>query len=396
MSRTGVARRGFGEGSIYCRADGRWVSYLRGPDGRKKFFTGPTRAEVRDRLAEAQRQAHAGRLVVGRDQPTDQYLQRWLADAVCHSVRPKTYENYDLCVRRLLPHIGGLRLRALTPEHIQHALGKLLVDGLAPRTVRQVHMVLRRALKQAVLWRILPSNPSDAVRPPRADRQEIRALTEVDVRHLLEVASETRHYALWVFLVTTGVRLGEALGLRWSDIEFAESRAHIRRALQRQRGAGIVFVEPKTAKSRRTVPMPPQTVAVLQDHRRGQEADRRDAKNKWEEFDLVFASAVGRPIDMNFLSLVFHRTLKLAGLPRHRIHDLRHTAATHLLTRHVHPKVVQELLGHSTIAITLDTYSHVMPALAQEASTHMSSLLPPVREERADNHLGSRRVSRSQ
>lgn len=376
MSRTGVTRRGFGEGSIYCRADGRWVSYFRAPDGRKKFFTGATRAHVKDRLAEAQRQAHAGQLVVGRDQPIDQYLQRWLADAVRHSVRPKTYENYDLCVRRLLPHIGRLRLRALTPEHVQHALGTLLERGLAPRTVRQVHMVLRRALKQAVLWRILPSNPSDAVRPPRADRKEIRTLSEVDVRHLLEVATETRHYAVWVFLVTTGVRLGEALGLKWSDIEFAESRAHIRRALQRQRGAGIVFVEPKTAKSRRTVPMPPQTLAVLLDHRRDQDADRRAAGVQWEEHDLVFPSPIGRPVDMSFMSLIFHRALKRAGLPNHRIHDLRHTAATHLLSRQVHPKIVQDLLGHSTIAITLDTYSHVMPTLGQEASAHMSSLLP--------------------
>ncbi len=375
MSRTGVARRGFGEGSIYCRADGRWVSYFRTPDGRKKFFTGATRAQVKDRLAEGQRQAHAGQLVIGRDQPVDQYLQRWLADAVRHSVRPKTYENYDLCVRRLVPHIGRLRLRALAPEHVQRALGKLLDGGLAPRTVRQVHMVLRRALKQAVLWRILSSNPSDAVRPPRADRKEIRALSEDDVRHLLKVAAGTRYHPLWVFLVTTGVRLGEALGLKWSDIELAESRAHIRRALQRQRGVGIVFVEPKTAKSRRTVPIAPETLAVLLDHRRAQEADRREAGVQWGEHDLVFSSPIGRPIDMTFLSLIFHRSLKRADLPPHRIHDLRHTAATHLLSRGVHPKIVQELLGHSTIAITLDTYSHVLPALAREASLHMSSLV---------------------
>lgn len=387
MPRTGVARRGFGEGSIYCRANGRWVSYFRTPDGRKKFFTGPTRAQVKDRLAEAQRQAHAGQLVVGRDQPIDQYLERWLADAVRHSVRPKTYENYDLCVRRLLPHIGRLRLRALTPEHVQHALGQLLEGGLAPRTVRQVHMVLRRALKQAVLWRILPSNPSDAVRPPRADRKEIRSLSEGDVRHLLEVAAGTRHHAIWVFLVTTGVRLGEALGLKWSDIEFAESRAHIRRALQRQRGAGIVFVEPKTAKSRRTVPIPPETLAILLNHRHAQEADRREAAAQWVEHDLVFPSPIGRPIDMSFLSLIFHRALKQAGLPRHRIHDLRHTAATHLLTRHVHPKIVQDLLGHSTIAITLDTYSHVLPPLGKDASAHMSSLVPS-RSEFKDSSRG--------
>src|ERR1700676_3149788 len=126
MSRPGVARRGFGDGSIYPRGDGRWVSYLRMADGRKKFFSGRTREIVKERLAEAQRQAHAGQLVVGPNQTLSDYLERWLADAVLHTVRPKTYMNYDLCVRRLLPHVGRVRLRALAPEHIQHAQAELL------------------------------------------------------------------------------------------------------------------------------------------------------------------------------------------------------------------------------------------------------------------------------
>src|SRR6266568_4153677 len=245
MSRPGVARRGFGEGSVYPRGDGRWVSYLRLPDGRKKFFTGRTAEVVKARLAEAQRQAYAGQLVIGRDQTVAQYLERWLAEAVRHSVRPNTYVNYELCVRRLLPHLGRVRLRALAPEHIQHALGKLLDRGLSARTVRQVHMVLRCSLKQAVLWRLLASNPSDAVRPPRAERKEMRTLNEDEVKRLLAVTAGTRHHSLWIFLVTTGVRLGEALALKWSDIASDEASATIRRSLQRQRrGGGLVFVEP--------------------------------------------------------------------------------------------------------------------------------------------------------
>jgi integrase len=376
MPRPGVARRGFGEGSIYPRGDGRWVSYLRMPDGRKKFFSGRTRDVVKERLAEAQRQAHAGQLVMGRDQTVAQYLERWLAEAVRHSVRPKTYENYDLCVRRLLPHLGRVRLRALTPEHIQHALGELLDRRLAARTVRQVHMVLRYSLKQAVLWRLIPSNPSDAVKAPRAERKEMRTLTEDEVRRLLAVTAGTRHHSLWVFLVTTGVRLGEALALRWADIDMVDGLATIRRALQRQRGVGMVFVEPKSSRGRRTVSFPRETLDVLAEHRRDLDRERRQAGKSWHESDLVFPSPLGRPRDMTYLSFTFHRGLQRARLPRMRIHDLRHTAATHLLNRHVHPKVVQELLGHSTIAITLDTYSHVMPALAKEASAHMSSLVP--------------------
>jgi integrase len=370
-----VARRGFGEGSIYPRGDGRWVSYLRMADGRKKFFSGRTRDVVKERLAAAQHQAHAGQLVMGPDQTVAHYLERWLAEGVRHSVRPKTYMNYDLCVRRLLPHIGRVRLRALAPEHIQHALGKLIDRGLAARTVRQVHMVLRCSLKQAVLWRIMASNPSDAVKPPRAVRKEMRTLSEEEVRRLLAVTAGTRHHSLWVFLVTTGVRLGEALALRWADIDLVEGRATIRRALQRQRGLGMVFVEPKSSRGRRTVSFPRETLEVLAAHRQDLDRERREAGKLWQENDLVFPSPVGRPRDMTYLSFTFHRGLKRAGLPRLRIHDLRHTAATHLLNKGVHPKVVQDLLGHSTIAITLDTYSHVMPALAKEASAHMSSLL---------------------
>ena len=376
MSRNGVARRGFGEGSIYPRGDGRWVSYLRMPDGRKKFFSGRTRELVKERLAEAQRQAHAGHLVVGPNQIVSQYLERWLVDAVRHTVRPKTYMNYDLCVRRLLPHLGRVRLRALAPEHIQHAQAELLRRGLAPRTVRQVHMVLRRALKQAVLWRLLASNPSDAVKPPRAERKEMRTLDESEVRRLLAVTAGMRHYSLWVFLVTTGVRLGEALGLKWTDIDLDESRATLKRSLQRQRGAGLVLAELKTACSRRTVSFPPGTLAVLKAHALAQNEDRRQAGPLWQENHMVFPNPIGRPRDMAYLSVSFHRALERAGLPRLRIHDLRHTAATHLLTKHVHPKVVQELLGHSSIAITLDTYSHVLQPLAKEASAQMSSLLP--------------------
>ncbi len=376
MARPGVARRGFGEGSIYPRGDGRWVSYLRMPDGRKKFFSGRTREVVKERLAEAQLQMQVGRLVVGRDQTVAQYLERWLTDAVVHSVRPKTYVNYELCVRRLMPHVGRMRLRVLAPEHIQHALGKLLDRGLSARTVRQVHMVLRCALKQAVLWRLLASNPSDAVKPPRAERKEMRTLTEDEVHRLLAATSGTRHHSLWIFLVTTGVRLGEALAIRWADIDLNEGRVTIRRALQRQRGAGLVFVEPKSSRGRRTVSLPPETLEVLAQQRRDLDRERVEAGERWQENDLVFPSPVGRPRDMTYLSYTFHRGLERAGLPRLRIHDLRHTAATHLLNKHVHPKVVQELLGHSTIAITLDTYSHVMPALAKEASTYMSSLLP--------------------
>ena len=376
MPRPGVKRRGRGDGSIYPLKDGRWMSYLRMPDGRKKFFTGPNSDVVKKRLKAAQEAATAGQLILGRDQPVATYLERWLNDAARPSIRVKTYEDYDLCVRRLTPHIGYIRLRALTPEHIQEALGALSRRGLAPRTVRQVHMVLRRALKQAVLWRVLATNPSDAVRPPRAARIEHRVLNEEEMRRLLEAMQGSRQYALFVLLATTGCRIGEALGLRWTDVDFRRSTASIRRALQVQRGIGIAFVEPKSARSRRTLPLPPETLIALEMHREIQDRDRSKARDLWTETGLIFTTPTGGPRNPHNLIEPFGIALKRAGLPHVRIHDMRHSAATHLLTKGVHPKVVQDLLGHSTIAITLDTYSHVLPSLAKEASGHMSSLIP--------------------
>ena len=217
-------------------------------------------------------------------------------------------------------------------------------------------------------------NPTEAVTVPRPARREMHTLTEEEVGRLFRASEGHRLHALWVLLGTTGLRLGEALGLLWSDIDFSGGRLVVNRALQRQPSVGYVFVEPKTARSRRTVYLAAGTVTALVEHRRRQVEDQLAAGPHWNNTGLVFASPVGRPVDGTWTAKWFHRALDQAALPRIRIHDLRHTAATHLLNRGVHPKVVQELLGHSTISLTLDTYSHVAPALHAEVATHMQSM----------------------
>jgi integrase len=217
-------------------------------------------------------------------------------------------------------------------------------------------------------------NPTEAVTVPRPALREMHTLTEEQVGRLFEASRGHRLHALWVLLATTGLRLGEARGLLWSDIDFAAGRLVVNRALQRQTGRGYVFVEPKTARSRRTVYLAPGTLSALSEHRRRQVEDQLAAGPEWSDTGLVFTTPLGRPIDGTWATKWFHRTLHQAGLPRVRIHDLRHTAATHLLRRGVHPKVVQELLGHSTISLTLDTYSHVAPALHAEVAVHMQAL----------------------
>lgn len=246
--------------------------------------------------------------------------------------------------------------------------------------------MLHRALRQAVQWGLIPRNPVDGVSRPRPLRHEIRTLSTSEVKRLFETTKGDRMHALWVVLATTGLRLGEALGLQWNDIDDAGGKVIIRRALQRQRGVGFVLVEPKTERSRRTVYLAPGTVSTLKEHRRVQSQERLSAGQAWDTtHDLVFATRAGRPIEGGQVSWAFHKALNHAELPKIRIHDLRHTAATQLLERGVHPKVVQEMLGHSTITLTLDTYSHVVPGLHAQVAQHMQQLFSKQEEERENS-----------
>jgi integrase len=370
-------RRGHNEGSIYQRADGRWVAAISLENGQRKTWTGKTRRAVQKRLSEALHARQRGALVVGSHQTAAQYLTRWLNDTVQPSVRPRTHESYGLNCRRVIPHLGHLRLASLSPEHIQACYSALLAAGLSRRSVEQVHTVLHRALRQAVQWDLLGRNPTEAVSVPRPARREMRTLDAAQVQQLFESSRDgpgARWHALWVLLATTGLRLGEATGLMWSDIDLGAGTLTVKRALQRQRGAGLVLVEPKTKRSRRTVHLASGTLETLREHRRRQAEARLAAGSLWQDRHLVFCTTWGSPLDPAHINKQFHRALAHAGLPLLRPHDLRHTAATLLLQRGVHPKVVQELLGHSTITLTLDTYSHVAPALHAEVANHMNAL----------------------
>jgi len=369
-----MRRRGNGEGTLYRRSDGRWGATVTLDDGGRKTYYGHSRMQVQDRLKELARQRDQGLLIASADQLTGDFLARWLEDTVRNSVRPKTYDSYELNVRRLQPLIGSVRLGSLSPAHVQGAYGALLRRGLSARSVHHAHAVLHRALKQAVLWNMIARNPTDAASRPRPVRTEMKTLSEDEVRRLFETTEDDRMHALWVLLVTTGLRLGEALGLRWDDLDPESGRLAVRRALQRQRGNGLVFVEPKTGKSRRTVHLAAGTLRVLSEHRQRQREARLLNGPAWQEGNLVFCTDIGRPLEGGQVSWRFHKALGLAGLPRIRLHDLRHTAATILLTRGVHPKVVQEMLGHSTVTLTLDVYSHVVPALHAEAAAQMDAV----------------------
>jgi len=372
-----MGKRGAGEGTIYQRPDGRWTAQLRLDYGVRKTLYGRTRAEVQTKLRQLRRDREDGVAVGVPSITVAAYLARWLDEAARLKVRPSTLESYTLNARRLAPLIGRIKLSQLTPQVIQGAYARLLAQGLAPRSVRQAHVVLHGALGQAMRWGMVGRNAADGVIVPRPEPREMETLTIDELQRLFEVTKDEPLRSLWILLSTTGLREGEALGLRWDDVDLARGTLVVRRAVQRQGTAGWVVIDPKTPRSRRTIHLSRLAVEALRARKTHQRELRLAAGRRWQDTwgDLVFSSLTGRPLQPSWVSVAFRRDLEKAGIRRVRVHDLRHTAATLLLTRGVHPKVVQDMLGHSTVTLTLDTYSHVTPALHKEAADHMDALL---------------------
>lgn len=295
------------------------------------------------------------------------------------SERARTSDAYELNIRRVRPHLGHIRLDKVKPADIQ-ATYTVSGETLAPRTVLHVHRTLHEAFKDAVRWEVLGRNPTDAAIPPRVLQAEQATLSAEQVAQLLESTSRDRLHTLWLLLVTTGLRHGEVGGLKWSDLDLDAGRLTIRRQLQRPTGQGLVFSEPKTATSRRTIPLASAVVGSLRTHRVRQIEERLAAGPLWEQRpdfqDLVFTSAAGAPLDPARVNDALRTALERVGLPRIRVHDLRHTCATLLFTEfQMHPKQVQALLGHSTYALTMNTYTHVIPSALEPVAENMERLL---------------------
>ncbi len=368
-------RRGNGEGSIYKRADGRWEARVSLDNGRRKAFYGRTRPEVSQKLAAALKARQDGLPAISERQTIRQYLGHWL-ESTRPSLRPKTWLRYEQLLRlHVVPEIGNVRLVRLTPQHLQKLYAGRLEAGLSPASVVQLHAVLRRALGRAARWDLVTRNVAGLVTPPRLERREMSTLSPEQARSLLDAADGDRLEALYTLAVTTGMRQGEILALRWREVDLDGGSLQVKATLQRNH-EGFVFAEPKTAHSRRQVALAGAVVRGLHRHRVRQAEERLQIGTAWEDNDLVFANEVGRPIEAtNLRNRSFWPLLKRAALPRIRFHDLRHTAATLLLGEGMHPKIVSEMLGHSKIAITLDLYSHVTPTMQRQAAETMDAVL---------------------
>jgi len=366
-------RRGRGEGGVYRRSDGRWTGqvYLGWRDGHRvrKTVQGSTEKDVRDKVRELVRNVRDGTPPPSRTPRLDAFMEQWLV-AVRPTLRPSTYVSYEGTTRlHITPHLGRIPLDKLTVEHVAQLLASKQADSrLSDRSARYVLQVLRNALGKAVRWGVLSRNVATLVDPPRVPYKEVRVLTPGETSNLLEAARGDPIESLVVVAVSTGLRLGEALGLQWSDVDITRRQLRVNKTLQRVSGLGQILAETKSRRGRRTIFLPVRAAEAFRNEQAHQN-DRRIAAGKdWNPTDFVFTSQTGRPLDQRNVLRMFRRMLRKARLPRMRFHDLRHSCASLLLAEGVSPRVVMETLGHSRISVTMDTYTHVMPTLMRDAA----------------------------
>ncbi|MER7055269.1 tyrosine-type recombinase/integrase [Streptomyces sp. NPDC000351] len=407
-------RRANGEGTITKRSDGRYhaAAYVYRPDGTRtrKFVYGKTREEVADKLTELQEKTRQGIPAASSTMAFGDYLTYWLATIAPGRLKPATLNSYEGLTRLYIrPALGKKRLNRLSPADVRRfltefkgaclcclrgadrerpeekrgccAVGKCCKRLPSARTVQYVHAVLRSALQQAMREELIARNVARIVETPTVTPKEVRPLDGAEARILLKTARAHRLYALWLLLVSTGLRRGEALALTWSDVDLTNRQLRVRRNVQRIRRE-LLFGTPKTTRSIRTVSVPLHLVRALTHHREQQERERKVAGKKWQPAPgqpdgLIFTTQTGRVIDPRSLNRMLTILCRDANVRRVRVHDLRHTCASLLLSRGVDARTIMETLGHSTITMTLDTYAHVMDTTLRAAADRMDDALGP-------------------
>jgi integrase len=366
-------RRGHNEGSVYYEESrDRWVAAVSiGPGQRKKFYF-KTKQEALKKKNEALRELEQGTLATGPRRKLQDYLEDWIENVHKDKLRISTYVKYKKLIKYILADLGDVWLQKLTPEQVRRFYTKLEKEGgisergLSSKTIHEIHGVLHLALKNAVRWGYVSRNICDLVEPPRIVSREATPLTLEQAHILLEYVRKHRLEILLTMAVVTGMRRGELLALRWSNIDFERRSLLVLHTVDYIPRYGYVETEPKTAAGKRLVSLPSFLVEMLKQHRVQQLEVRLKQGNDWENRDLVFPDLHGGYFNPNYLLRMFKKVLQEAAIPHMHFHDLRHSAATILLSMGVNMKVIQELLGHSDIAITLGRYSHLLPSMQRE------------------------------
>ncbi len=349
-------------------------------DGKRKYYSKTIHGAKKDAqkfLTAKLREKDLGIFVEPASMHLNDYLDRWLRDVAKQKLSERTFENYEALLKsHIRGKIGTKRLSDLQAYEIQKLYKEMNDAGYSSRTVRHAHTVLSSALKQAVKWRLLFQNPCDLCELPKMEKKEMMYFTREETAKFLDAAKTDRLYALFHLAIETGMRPEEYLGLQWQDVDFDQKSLSVRRALIARKGGGYYFAEPKTKKSRRSIPLSDTLLNELRRHRRDQLELRMKLGSDYENTELVFTSRIGTPVDhKNLAERRFKGIRDDAGLPKIRLYDLRHTTATLLLSAGLNPKIVAERLGHASIVLTLDTYSHVLPTMQKDATNQMEIMM---------------------
>lgn len=369
-------------GQLVNRGENTWyvrVFLGRDANGKRKFHNKTihgTKKDAQRYLNAVLRELDLGTFVEPSDQTLSQYVEHWLKAAVRPSVSARTADGYEALLRRyILPKLGAKKLSNLKAIEIQHIYAEMQERGLSAQIVRHTHSALRNALKQALRWGMLTRNVADLVELPKVPRAERRVLSPEEASLFLATAATAPRGLIFSFALLSGMRPEEYLALQWRDLDFERGTVTVQRALVRHKGKWS-FAETKTSRSRRTIPLPAVLLQQLRTHKDKQTTERLCAGNLWESHDLIFCGEFGTPHSIpNLTYRYFRPLLAKAQLPRIRLYDLRHSHATLLLVAEENPKVVSERLGHSTITLTLDTYSHVLPNMQKRATERLEMLL---------------------
>lgn len=376
-----TGRRGHNEGSIYQRADGKWVGAVDlGWDSgkrRRKVVYGKDRAEVSRKVSQLLSQHQRGLPIQTASKTLAAFLDDWLEQVVKPTKSHATAVHYEsIANRHLRDTIGKHKLDKLTQQHVQAMLNAKLSSGTSPAMVRQIRAVLRVALNQAMRWDLVGRNVASLVTPPKVERFEGQALSPDEVRALMSVVHGHRLEALYAIATSVGLRAAELLGLRWDDVDLETSTVHVRRQLH-VIDKEVVLADLKSKNSRRSVPLVAPVANLVRKHRKRQIAEHLAAGIPWPANGFLFAWPDGKPISSSYLRRHWQQARAQAGISDQvRFHDLRHTALTILATRGTAPRTLMGIAGHSTIAMTMQVYAHVDADSVRSSVDLMQDLYP--------------------
>ena len=333
----------------------------------QRWFSGFDKREDAERaMIDKIKEINDGVYVEETNETLAEFMTNWLTNKK-NQVRPGTWKSYAWLINtHLIPHLGKVKISQLKPRHLNDLYNQKLLNTISANSIKKLHGLVKDALDEGIGFGDISRNVANTVTPPRVRKVKFEVWNEVQLKLFLEAAKSSRFYVVFELAASTGMRIGEILGLRWRDVDLEAGQASIRQAYTKAH-SGYEFHEPKTSSGERSVALFPDTVKLLLEHKESQEVEKEKNKAFYNDHGLVIQTHIGTPVSPRNLSREYYKILSKMDIPKIRFHDLRHTHATLLLKRGVHAKIVQERLGHSSITITLDTYSHVLPGLQEAA-----------------------------